>query len=61
MFEWVSCPHYLAEIIIYCGLALVTAGSINTVLMVVWVVSRGLGLWVWGCGSGAVGLGLGLA
>lgn len=39
LFEWVSCPHYLAEIIIYCGLALVTGGSINSLLMLVWVVS----------------------
>ncbi|KAI8472928.1 MAG: 3-oxo-5-alpha-steroid 4-dehydrogenase-domain-containing protein [Monoraphidium minutum] len=37
LFEWVSCPHYLAEIIIYCGLALVTGLSTNALLMLVWV------------------------
>ncbi|GBF99251.1 polyprenol reductase-like [Raphidocelis subcapitata] len=37
LFELVSCPHYLAEIIIYCGLALAAGGSANTLLMLVWV------------------------
>ncbi len=39
MFAYVSCPHYLAEIVIYLGLALVTGGSVNTLLMLAWVVS----------------------
>lgn len=33
-----SCPHYLAEIVIYAGLALLTAGSTNALLMLFWVV-----------------------
>jgi hypothetical protein len=40
MFELVSCPHYAAEIIIYLGLALVSGGSANTLLMLIWVVGR---------------------
>lgn len=39
LFEWVSCPHYLAEIIIYMGLTLAANGSANTLLMLLWVVS----------------------
>ncbi|WIA17188.1 hypothetical protein OEZ85_014071 [Tetradesmus obliquus] len=37
LFELVSCPHYLAEIIIYCGLLLVTGGQLLPLLMLVWV------------------------
>lgn len=39
LFEWVSCPHYLAEIIIYLGLVLASQGQLMPVLMLVWVVS----------------------
>lgn len=39
-FEWVSCPHYLAEIVIYLGLALLAgANTHGPWLMVAWVVS----------------------
>eukprot|EP00775_Hariotina_reticulata_P013366 gene13366-13493_t len=37
LFELVSCPHYLAEIIIYCGLLLMTEGSLLPLLMLTWV------------------------
>ena len=39
-FELVSCPHYLAEILIYCGL-LAAAGAREPAgwLMLAWVVS----------------------
>lgn len=39
MFDLVSCPHYLGEITIYLGLALVTAPSVRPSLMLLWVVS----------------------
>ncbi|GIL71706.1 hypothetical protein Vretifemale_2195 [Volvox reticuliferus] len=37
-FELVSCPHYLAEILIYVALAIVTRGSVGSILIVVWVL-----------------------
>jgi hypothetical protein len=40
LFEWVSCPHYLAEIIIYFGLWTASQGQIMPLLMLVWVVSE---------------------
>jgi len=41
-FELVSCPHYLGEVVIYCGLALVAEGGrrVTAWLMLLWVVSR---------------------
>jgi hypothetical protein len=41
-FELVSCPHYLAEVVLYCGLALL-APSCTAVLalVLVWLVGRG--------------------
>jgi hypothetical protein len=38
LFAHVSCPHYLAEIIIYAGLAVATGGRLNALLMLAWVV-----------------------
>lgn len=43
LFELVSCPHYLAEIIIYGGLAVASQGQLLPLLMLVWVVSAALG------------------
>lgn len=44
MFEYVSCPHYLAEVVIYCGLALLAGGTQPAVwLILLWVVSAGQG------------------
>lgn len=40
IFQYVSCPHYLAEIIIYAGLMLISKGQLLTLLMLLWVVSR---------------------
>lgn len=37
LFELVSCPHYLAEVVIYCGLVLATGGQLLPLLMLVWV------------------------
>ncbi|EFJ52371.1 hypothetical protein VOLCADRAFT_103030 [Volvox carteri f. nagariensis] len=37
-FELVSCPHYLGEILIYVALALVTRGSVGTLLIAAWVL-----------------------
>ena len=38
-FTLVSCPHYLGEIVIYCGLALVAGGSnICIRIILAWVV-----------------------
>ncbi|PNW70466.1 hypothetical protein CHLRE_17g720950v5 [Chlamydomonas reinhardtii] len=37
VFNLVSCPHYLAEILIYAALALVTSGSTGSLLMAGWV------------------------
>ncbi len=39
LFEHVSCPHYLAEIMVYIGLALMTQGRLTVLLMLAWVVS----------------------
>jgi 3-oxo-5-alpha-steroid 4-dehydrogenase 3 len=39
LFELVSCPHYLAEIIIYLGLLIASEGQLMPLLMLVWVVS----------------------
>ena len=39
LFEFVSCPHYLAEIIVYTGLCISSEGQLMTLLMLVWVVS----------------------
>ncbi|KAG2437863.1 hypothetical protein HXX76_005481 [Chlamydomonas incerta] len=38
VFSLVSCPHYLAEILIYVSLALVASGSTGSLLMTGWVV-----------------------
>ena len=39
-FEWVSCPHYAAEVAIYAGLVLLTwPFAANVPLMLAWVVS----------------------
>ena len=39
-FNFVSCPHYLGEIVIYTGLALLTGPELPlTVLILCWVVS----------------------
>lgn len=40
LFEWVSCPHYFGEIVIYGGLALVTRGAPGPLLALAWVVSE---------------------
>lgn len=37
-FEWVSCPHYLGEIVIYVGLALASQGTALALLVLAWVV-----------------------
>lgn len=37
LFELVSCPHYLAEIIIYLGLSIASQGQLMPLLMLVWV------------------------
>jgi hypothetical protein len=39
LFELVSCPHYLAEILIYAGLLAASGGQLLPALMLVWVVS----------------------
>ena len=42
LFELVSCPHYLGEVVVYCGIVLLTGGRLlNTWLMLAWVVSEG--------------------
>lgn len=39
-FHWVSCPHYLGEIVIYAGLALLAGEELPlTLLILCWVVS----------------------
>jgi hypothetical protein len=38
----VSCPHYFAEVVIYCGLLAATGGQLLPLLMLVWVVSDAL-------------------
>lgn len=39
-FHWVSCPHYLGEIVIYAGLALLAGQELPlTPLVLCWVVS----------------------
>ena len=39
-FHWVSCPHYLGEIVIYAGLALLAGQELPlTLLILCWVVS----------------------
>jgi 3-oxo-5-alpha-steroid 4-dehydrogenase 3 len=39
-FEWVSCPHYAGEVVIYAGLTLLTwPNAANVPLMLGWVVS----------------------
>ena len=41
LFEWVSCPHYLGEVVVYLGLVLLTEGrNVNAWLMLAWVVSE---------------------
>jgi hypothetical protein len=37
-FQLVSCPHFLGEIIIYLGLAIVCEGRAMTLLVLAWVV-----------------------
>ncbi|GAQ88246.1 3-oxo-5-alpha-steroid 4-dehydrogenase 3 [Klebsormidium nitens] len=40
-FEWVACPHYLAEILLYLGLVVVSEGKDLTIwLMFSWVVAN---------------------
>jgi len=40
-FDLVSCPHYLAEIVIYLGLAIMEGeATVKPWCMVAWVVSR---------------------
>lgn len=39
MFSLVSCPHYLAEIVIYLGLWVMSGLQMNQALMLAWVVS----------------------
>jgi hypothetical protein len=42
LFEVVSCPHYLGEIIVYLGLVILTGGAqVNAWLMLAWVVRGG--------------------
>ena len=42
LFELVSCPHYLGEVVVYCGIVLLTGGRLlNAWLMLAWVVSDG--------------------
>jgi hypothetical protein len=38
VFEWVSCPHYLGEIVIYVGLAVVLKGRGLSLVILAWVV-----------------------
>jgi 3-oxo-5-alpha-steroid 4-dehydrogenase len=38
VFEWVSCPHYLGEIVIYAGLAVAARCSGLSVAILAWVV-----------------------
>ncbi|MEW5311034.1 MAG: hypothetical protein WDW38_002781 [Sanguina aurantia] len=40
LFSLVSCPHYLAEIVIYLGLWLISGLQLNQALMLAWVVSN---------------------
>lgn len=40
-FDWVSSPHYLGEIFIYVGLAIVCRGQAMTLLVLAWVVCPG--------------------
>lgn len=47
-FELVSCPHYLGEIVLYCGLVLFVEPTLNSCLLLLWVV-RCLS-WLWGRG-----------
>jgi hypothetical protein len=35
---FVSCPHYLGEVVVYAGLALLACGHPNALLMLAWVV-----------------------
>ena len=37
-FEWVSCPHYLGEIVIYAGLAVASEFRGLSLLVLAWVV-----------------------
>ncbi|GLC41113.1 hypothetical protein PLESTB_001792900 [Pleodorina starrii] len=37
-FELVSCPHYLAEILLYVALVIVTRGSVGALLIAAWVL-----------------------
>ncbi|KAL3147824.1 hypothetical protein ABBQ32_002551 [Trebouxia sp. C0010 RCD-2024] len=40
-FYWISCPHYLAEIIIYMGLAILAGQQLPlTILILCWVVAN---------------------
>jgi 3-oxo-5-alpha-steroid 4-dehydrogenase 3 len=39
LFELVSCPHYLAEVVIYLGLFIASQGRLLPLLMLTWVVS----------------------
>ena len=39
-FEYVSSPHFLGEIVIYCGISLVGHGHPLLLLIDVWVVRR---------------------
>lgn len=50
LFELVSCPHYLAEVVIYLGLVIASQGRLLPLLMLTWVVSAAAGCW--GTGDG---------
>jgi 3-oxo-5-alpha-steroid 4-dehydrogenase 3 len=43
LFELVSCPHYLAEVVIYLGLVVASQGQLLPLLMLIWVVSAAAG------------------
>ena len=40
LFEYVCCPHYLAEIVIYASLCLLEPLSIPRYAMLAWVISN---------------------
>eukprot|EP00877_Chromochloris_zofingiensis_P002251 jgi/Chrzof1/12026/Cz06g18170.t1 len=40
LFNYVSCPHYMAEILLYLGLVLLTSGRLNSILIFIWVAAN---------------------
>lgn len=38
LFEWVSCPHYLGEVVVYGGFVMMHGGRTLTVVVFLWVV-----------------------